>query len=330
MQGKYYGGFDIHKESITGCILDEQGNVIREHKFPVKHKAVERFTEGIPNSNITFAIEACGMWQAVYRILSDLGYTTKLANPKKTHDIACNKKTDKVDARTLADLLRTRYLPEVWIPTDDILQLREITRYKSNLTRMRVQIQLKIKSTLLRMGIPYEKNIWTKAALKEIEKTDLQLKSLIHVYNVLIDEEKNLKKRIEIIARSKNETTLLLSLHGVGPLSALIIFNEIGDIHRFDSPKKLICYAGLCPGIYQTGDTQRTVKNNMVNKWLKWIMYECSWKATNCDPRFQRYFSMMEKKTSYQTARRATARKMLTIIWHMLMKNEPYRYSISL
>lgn len=59
---------------------------------------------------------------------------------KKTHDTAANKKTDKVDARILADLLRTQYLPEVWIPTDEIIELQEITRHKSRLTRTRVQI----------------------------------------------------------------------------------------------------------------------------------------------------------------------------------------------
>ena len=194
---------------------------------------------------------------------------------------------------------------------------------------MRVQIQLKIKSTLLRKSISYSKNIWTRTALKELEKLDPQLKSLIHLYQVLLDEENVVKKRIEVIARNKKETALLLSLHGVGALSALIIYAEIGDVHRFDSPKTLVSYAGLCPGVYQTGGTQRTVKNTMVNKWLKWILYECSGRAKMIDPRFQRYFSQMEQKTSYQIARRATARKMLTIIWHMLMKNEPYRYSIS-
>ncbi len=329
MKEQLYGGLDIHKESITGCILDEQGIVIREHKFPVKQEAIGRFTEGIPSTDILFAMEACSMWQGGYKMFSNLGYIVKLANPKKTHDIACKKKTDKIDAKTLADLLRTRYLPEVWIPTDEILHLREITRHKSRLTRMRVQIQLKIKSTLLRRGIPYSKNIWRQTALKELEKLDPQLKSLIHLYQVFLDEEKIVKKRIETIAQNKKETALLLSLQGVGALSALIIYAEIGDIHRFHSPKSLVSYAGLCPGVYQTGETQRTVKNTMVNKWLKWIMYECSGKAKIIDPRFQRYFSKMEQKTSYQIARRATARKMLTIIGHMLMKKEPYRYSVS-
>jgi transposase len=309
--------------------MDESGSVIREHKFPTRKKAAEKFLEGISNAEITFAIEACGMWQGIYHMFSDLGYTVKLAHAKKTHDIAGNKKTDGIDARILADLLRTRYLPEVWIPNEETMQLREITRHKIKLTRTRVQFQNKIKSTLLMKGIPYRKNLWTDSRLKKLEVLDHHLKSLIHLYRVLTAEEKIVKKQAENIARNKKETALLLSLRGVGPLSALIIYAEIGDIHRFSSPKSLVSYAGLCPGIYQSGGTERSVKKTMVNKWLKWIIYECSGKAIILDYRFQQYFSRMNKKKSYQVARRATARKMLTIIWYMMTKDEPYRYPAS-
>lgn len=251
----------------------------------------------------------------------------EISQCEKTHDIATNKKTDKVDARILADLLRTQYLPEVWIPTDEIIELREITRHKSRLTRTRVQLQNKIKSTLLMKGISYKKNIWNESCLKQLETLDLQLKSFIHLYRVYKDEEKQLKRRIENMARNKKFSSLLLTLRGVGPLSALIIYAEIGDIHRFSSPKALVSYAGMCPGIYQSGDTMKTKKKTMVNKWLKWIIYECSGKAIQLDSRFTRYFNRMVEKKNYQVARRATARKMLTIIWYMLMKNEPYHNS---
>ena len=329
MNGALYGGLDIHKESITGCVLDEQGMLVREHTFPPTKKAVESFTAGLSNADTIFAMEACGLWQGAYKMFSDLGFTVKLANPKKTHDIASNKKTDKVDARILADLLRTRYLPEVWIPTDEIIELRDITRYKSRLTRTRVQIQNKIKSILLMKGIAYRKTIWNESSLKKLEKQDPQLKSYIHLYRVYKKEEEQMKRRIEKIARNKKLPSLLLTMKGVGPLSALIIYAEIGDIHRFASPKELISYAGLCPGIYQSGERMKTKKNTMVNNWLKWILYECSGIAIKLDPRFTQYFNKMKQKKNYQTARRATARKMLTIMWYMLMKHEPYRYGSS-
>jgi hypothetical protein len=98
---KLYAGLDIHKEKLAGCIMDKDGNITREHTFPSSKKAVERFLCGIPSSGITIAIEACGMWRGIIQDFNRHGiYGVKLANPKKTHDIACKKKTDKVDAKT--------------------------------------------------------------------------------------------------------------------------------------------------------------------------------------------------------------------------------------
>jgi transposase len=104
---KLYAGLDIHKEKFAGCIMDKDGNITREHIFPSSKKAVERFLSDIPSPDITIAIETCGMWRGTHKISTEMGYEVKLANPKKTHDIACKKKTDKVDARILPDLLRT-------------------------------------------------------------------------------------------------------------------------------------------------------------------------------------------------------------------------------
>ena len=154
-----YCGVDVHKDSYTGCVMDVSGNIVRKHEFPPSKDAIERFVCGIPNSQMGIAIEACGIWRSAYKTFTDLGYNVKLANPKKTHDIACNKKMDKVDAKTLADLLRTNYLPEVYIPDEEVLKLRDLARHKVSLMRLRVSVQVKIKAYLLRDGVKYGKNI---------------------------------------------------------------------------------------------------------------------------------------------------------------------------
>jgi transposase len=321
-----YGGIDIHKENLAGCIMDKDGNIKREHIFPSSKKAVERFLCDIPNSGITIAIEACGMWRGIYKILTDIGYEVKLANPKKTHDIACKKKTDQVDAKILADLLRTKYLPEVWIPDKQTLRFRDLARHKSNLTRLRTQIQVKIKGYLLRNGKKYGKS-WNEKTLSVLAAEDPDVKNLVNVYNSLHEEEKEVMKRIKQVARNKKETTLLMTMPGIAEFSSLMILAEIGDIQRFRSPKELVSYAGLCRGIYQSASTERSVHNTAVNKWLKWIIYECSGRALMLNQRFQQYFYPIQKRKGQNTARRATARKMLTIIWYMLTNEEPYRAS---
>jgi len=323
---KLYGGIDIHKEKLAGCIMDRDGNITREHCFPSSKKAIEQFFCNISNSEIIIAIEACGMWRGPYKILTDMGYTVKLSNPKKTHDIACKKKTDKVDAKILADLLRTKYLPEVWIPDEQTLRFRDLTRHKANLTRLRTQVQNKIKSYLLRKGEKYRK-VWNENTLSAIAKEDSDIHNLINVYHSLKKEEKEVMKRIKQVARNRKETTLLMSMPGIAEFSSLMILAEIGDIQRFRSPKELVSYAGLCRGIYQSASTERSVPNTAVNKWLKWIIYECSGRALMLDQRFQHYFYPIQKRKGANTARRATARKMLTIIWYMLTNKEPYKAS---
>jgi transposase len=323
---KLYCGIDLHKENLTGCIMDKDGKIIRKHIFPSSKEAIERFLYGIPNSEITIAIEACGLWRGTYNVLTELGYKVKLSNPKKTHDIACKKKTDKVDARILADLIRTNYLPEVWIPDEQTLKIRDITRHKSNLTRLRVSVQQKIKAYLLLKGKKYSK-LWNEKSLSKLAEEDQDINNLVNVYLCLKKEEKEVLNRIKKTARSKRETNLLMSMTGIGNLSSLMILAEIGDIKRFKTPKELISYAGLCPGIYQTGSTERNVKNNAVNKWLKWIVYECSGRAIMLDSRFQEYFYKIQQRKGYQTGGRAAARKMITIIWYMLTNEEPYRAS---
>ena len=92
------------------------------------------------------------------------------------------------------------------------------------------------------------------------------------------------------------QTTILMNLLELAELSSLMIFAEIGDVKRFTSPKELVSYTGLCCGIYQTGNTKRTVHNTAVNKWLKWIIYECSGRVIMISPRFQHYYYRIKEK----------------------------------
>ena len=324
---KMYGGVDIHKENLAGCIMDRDGKIDRRHTFPFSREAIGKFLNDIPNSGVTIAIEACGMWRGVYKILTEMGYEVKLANPKKVHDIASSKKMDKIDAKTLADLLRTNYLPEVWIPDEKTIRLRDLARHKANLTRLRVQIQGKIKGCLLRNGTKYSKQLWNEKSLSKLAEEDQDIKNLINVYWSLKNEENESLKRIRKIARNMRETNIIMSMIGIAEYSSIMIMGEIGDIKRFETPKELVSYSGLCPGIYQTSSTNRTVRNNAVNKWLKWIIYECSGRATQLDPRFQKYYYRIKQRKGEKVARRACARKMLTIIWYMLTNEEPYRAS---
>lgn len=126
---------------------------------------------------------------------------------------------------------------------------------------------------------------------------------------------------------NKRLSALLQSAPGIGKIASLMILGEIGDIRRFEEPKSLVSYAGLCPGIYQSGDSSRSVVNRACNKWLKWIVTECSGRAVTLDNRYMKHYHRVKQRKGFKTARRSVARKMVTDIWHMLTKEEPFMAS---
>ena len=324
---KLFAGVDIHKDKYVGCIVDATGKVIHEYTFPPTREGIERFLSGMPIEAV--AIESCGMWRAALNLFRDFGQNVKLSSAKKTHDIACKKKTDKVDARILANLLRTGFLPEVYIPSDEVLRLRDLCRHKSNLTRSRVSYQNKIKGRLLTLGKVCPEKLWNKKRIEKLRELDDHIiNTLLSVRESIEKEEKDTLSKIKKISRKKKLTSLLMTVPGIAEFGALMILSEIADVKRFKTPKELVMYAGLCPGTFQTGDTEKDVANNAVNKWLKWILTECSGRASILGgTKFQCHYAKIKKRKNSKVARRSTARKMLTIIWHMLNDEVPYHAS---
>ena len=137
---KLYVGMDIHEKTITGTAMTENGEIQFRKTIPNTREAVQCFLSGVPSPQVKIAIEACDLWRGVYKMLRELGYHVVLANPLKTRQIAGAKKTDKVDSKTLANLLRTRYLPEVYIPKDDIFTLERFNTTQSTAGENKTEI----------------------------------------------------------------------------------------------------------------------------------------------------------------------------------------------
>jgi transposase len=261
-------------------------------------------------------------------LLDDLGYDVVQSNPLKTNRIAGSKKTDKVDSKTLADLLRTGYLPLVYVPPDNINKIRDIARHRTRLVRMRAGNKVRIKSYLKRDGEKFPGG-WSKETLARLKEMNSMIGDYVNLIEVLDVQIKQLEKEIRSIARSNYHMVLLQTIPGIGEISAFLIYGEIGDIRRFGNPKSLVNYAGLCPGIFQSGNTSYDVINNANNKWLKWILTECAGRAAMFDNRYLKHFTKLKQRKGWKVARRSLARKMMTDIWYILTNNEPYRKSES-
>lgn len=327
MTQNLYCGLDIHKDKYVACLLDKEGNELRNGEFPSTKDAITQFFSGIDNTSCTVIIENCGMWRYAYKILKELGFQVKLTDGTKTKKIVGQKKTDYNDAQVLANLARTNYLPKLYIPDDDILAYRDLTHHLRGIRQIRTTLKIKIKHELMKKGIKYKSNIWNIQGHAWLRMLQIfSITSLVSLLEEVDKEEKEIHKQVIKLAKQLKPTKLLMTIPGVGEYLALVIYSEIGNIARFKTVKKLVMYSGLCPGIHQTGDTNRQVKNIFCNRFLKFAFVEgsgCSVILGN--KTFKDKYQKYKTKLGMPTARRIIARHMATIVWHMLTKNEPYK-----
>lgn len=322
----YYIGMDIHKKSFTGTVLDEKDNLVVQHECPYTMDGIKGFFGQFHPGRTKVALEACGLWRGYYRILASLGYNVVLANPVKARERSNRKKTDPVDSRTLAELLRTGFIPLVYVPEEDVLKLRDMARHRARLVRMQARTKTMIKTYLMRDGIEFTEKLWNRNGLAWLsDLKDHNIDNLVNVYRCLHSEINDASKRVRKIAVSRKITNILMSAPGIGGFTSVLMAAEIGDIKRFGSPKSLVSYAGLCPGIYQSGDTVRTQRNPFCNHWLKWAVYESSGRAVMLGSKYARHYARVKRRKGWKTARRSTARRMLTDVYWMLRNEEPYR-----
>ncbi len=135
---------------------------------------------------------------------------------------------------------------------------------------------------------------------------------------------KEVTSRVNNIARNREITNLLQTIPGVGKFTSLLIAAEIGDINRFENPKSLVSYAGLCPGIYQSGSKSHTVRRKEYSHWLKWAVVESSGRAAITQNKYARHYHRIKKRRDSKIARRSVARRMLTDIYYILKNEQPY------
>lgn len=167
--------------------------------------------------------------------------------------------------------------------------------------------------------------MWLKGLeLREPFKT--MIEEDLKVLEVVQQEIKKATQRIEEVAKEDPRVGLILPIRGIGRYSAMLILAEIGDIHRFPHPKKLVSFAGLCPSTFQSGKVfyhGRITKES--SKWLRWILVEASQKYAPAPGRLGSLYRRIVRRKGPKTARVVLAREILVTIYHCLKKGVAFQ-----
>lgn len=333
-----YIGMDIHKNFIQAAAIEENGGIIEQCRFDASQEHITRFIQSLasPTYRIKAAIESTSTWYHVYDMLESLGIDTTLVNARRTKVIAESKiKTDKLDALSIAHCLRTGFIAKSWIPPKNIRELRNIVRHRLALRKEMARTKNRVHSILLRNGIKHEfTDLFGRRGMEFLSRLEItgsdkyRLRSYLRIVESLMEEKKRTDNKIALLFKGSEEAMLLASIKGIRYYSAMVIVSEIGDIRRFPNPKKLCNYAGLAPRTIQSGSHVyhgRILRE--CNQNLKWILNQCVHSHIRfCKQSWiTRLYYRIAKKKGKNKATVAASRKMLTIIWHMLMKGEEFK-----
>lgn len=334
MSDHLYAGIDLHKTYSFICLKDQQGKQVKQQRIPNKDDAFIDFFAPFKDHFIKAVVEATSNYYWLFETLESIGIKVVLAHPLKVKAIAEAKiKSDKIDAGILADLLRVNMIPESYIPPQEIRYLRELVRHRIRLVRRKSKLKISLRDILTKAHFPdCFADITGKTARSHIQEYKLPLIFRMQCDNTL-DQIDCLEKLIDKVGRTIKSTAVdsdaaqrLKKIRGIADFSALVILSEIGRVQRFNSAKKLVRYAGLCPGLHQSGNKKyhtSIVKEG--SRYLRWILCEVVWHAIRVPGPLRDFFFSLRKTKGTQKAVIATARKMLVGIYYVLRDGAEFK-----
>lgn len=332
-----YIGLDVHKQYLTvGGMNRAQEVILRSRNVDMarfKHWAKENLRD-----TDEVVLEATTNTWEVYDIVMPLVKRVVVAHPAEVKQIAnARVKTDNQDVNRLIRLLIADLVPEVWVPPVEVRQLRALISYRWRLVKMATAIQNRMHSLLHRHNIPapsgkvdtgVNREWWEQVQLSELESLRMkqEIKTLRMVREHILEVEKELG-RLSTGERWGEQAVYLMQIPGVGIIVTMTILSAIGDIRRFESPKKLVGYAGLGAGVHDSGQKHREKGiTKFGRKELRWALVEASWQAIRSNSRLRMQYEELCKRKHPNQAIVAMARKLLVMLWHLLNRQEAYNH----
>ena len=329
-------GLDVHRDFCEVAIAE--GSEIRSAgKVPTRVPALELFAASLVASDVV-ALEATSGAEKVTSVLQARGIRVIVANTRRLRSISQAKaKTDKLDAQTLARLLMSGLLDEVWTPDERTRTLRRLTNRRERIVRARSRAKNEAHGVLARnlCERPPVTDAFGKAGRRWFATLELPvderltLDGCLRQVDFLEAEVEALEREIARHALAWPQILRLMSVPGVNVNTAATFLASVGDIRRFSSPRKLVSYLGLDPRVHQSGGTP--ARHGRISKEgpseARHMLGEVAWKVTLTAGPLRAFFERIRARRGSQVAATATARKLVVLFWHMLTSEEDYAFA---
>jgi transposase len=344
----FYVGIDYHKKSWKVTILGEQYEHKTMSQDPSAIILARYLKKNFPGATYKAVYEAGFSGFTSCRELNQLGIDCIVIHPADvpTSQKERLQKTDKADSRKLARGLINKELKAIDVPDPELEADRALVRQRFRLVKDISRTKNRVKSLLLQFGLHIPDQIscaqsrhWSKAYTNWLKELPVGMNSLRQVIDNYVSIAEVQRKELLMVNRQvrqlsltqgyQSDYTLLLSVPGIGIMTAMTFLTEIGNINRFERLDDLCNYIGLVPTMHGSGD--KMVTGKMIHrgrKEIKIMLIEASWEAIRKDPALMLKFNELSKTMHKNKAIVRIVRKMLSRMRFVLKNQQPYELSV--
>lgn len=333
----YYCGIDLGSKSTEICVIQGNRQVVTEMEVATSRagigKALKRYRK------VTCIVEASPLAEWVCLEVEKLGHKITIVCPRKAKAALSGhsrKKTDKRDARALAELCRSGWYEAVHRKSDEAREMRSFMTARKQLVECSTALASSIRGILRAHGVKLDKETEQEGFAEKVQRAMKKLSrlaqrgivELLKAYTQLYEQQRKLYKELNKEAKSDDVTQLLMTIPAVGPATAAAFVATIDDPSRFEDGSKVAAYLGLTPSVYQSGETEyrgRITKTG--DKMLRWLLVEAAHilltrSSSRCD--LKRWGLRIEQHKGVGKARVAVARRLACIMWKMWKDHQTF------
>lgn len=334
---KTFVGVDYHKAFSYGTIMDGHGEILKQGRFANHPEAVQSFLGKHAGPSCSAVLEATRNWHVMHDWLEERTGEVVLAHASRLRAIAeASVKTDRIDATTLAHLLRADLIPAAHVSSPQARVTRRLLRQRMFLVRVRTMVKNRIHDLLDRHPLiraeRSSEGLFSAAGVAWMRRVGLPeqdrflLDSDLDMLAHLDGQIQRLERSLAQVGRRDRRVGRLKTVPGIGPFISMLLVAEIDDLGRFGRVEKLHAYAGLIPTTHASGGKVRHGRVVAAcNKYLRWAMVEAVWPAIRKDPQVRALYERLARRKGAHTAKVATARRLLTIAYRVWKEDRDYR-----
>jgi transposase len=312
---EHYIGVDLHQAFFQACAVTPTGARSWEERFPRSDAGMAAFRARCDRSTAVAVEASTPTWHFVDAVHAAVG-EVRIVDPVKTKlKAGYAAKTDRLDARRLADALRRDSVVGIYYPEPAIRELRELCRYRHAMVQVRTALINRLRAVLLRQGVVDRRRLARTVNDAWLETLTLppraaaSVAGLRRVLAAVRTETAEADRAVLALAAADPIATTLQQIPGMGPVLALLIRAEVGEIRRFPTPGHLASYAGLVPRVDASAARVRYGRiTRRGSPWLRWALVEAAIYGTRRTDRIGRWGRGLAVRKGALKARVALAR----------------------